>query len=308
MSQSAALTALRESLGGAQSLGAAFNILRASFRAAGLDSPSLDARLLIAHAFAVDTRAVPLWRETPVAGLPAAAVPALCEAAWRRLSHEPVARITGRRGFWSIELAVTPDVLDPRADTETVVEVALEHARKQGWQESRLRILDLGTGTGAILLALLTELPNATGIGIDISAAAAATAEANAASLGLTGRASFTTLDFSGLPGDDPGPFSLIVSNPPYIPAGDIAALAPDVRDFDPRIALDGGQDGLDAFRQIFHRIGPILAPEGAFIGEFGIGQASSVAAIARDSGFSAISIHRDLAGRDRVIKAVHGR
>ena len=217
----------------------------------------------------------------------------------RRLNHEPVDRIIGRRGFWTLDLVVTPDTLSPRADTETLVRAARDHLLSEGRAHSRLHILDLGTGTGAILLALLAELPQANGLGIDISEAALAVARLNAGAAGLAGRAAFRTGDWtSGIA----GPFDLIVSNPPYIPTGEIAGLDREVRDHDPYLALDGGADGLACYRAILPALPALLAEGGRAILEFGAGQGPEVRRIAEAEGLAFKSFRNDFNGLDRAI------
>ena len=185
----------------------------------------------------------------------------------RRLQHEPVARILGEKEFWGLRFTLSADTLVPRADTETVVEAALELVRAGGDPLEPLRIADIGTGSGAILLALLHELPAATGVGTDISAGALRTAKANAEQLGLAGRATFVECDYCE---KLEGPFDLIVSNPPYIVRSEISALAREVRDYDPRRALDGGSDGLVAYRAMARDIAGLLEQGGAFALEVG--------------------------------------
>ncbi|MEL6548740.1 MAG: peptide chain release factor N(5)-glutamine methyltransferase [Pseudomonadota bacterium] len=210
----------------------------------------------------------------------------------QRLARMPVAQIIGRRAFWRHEFRVTPDVLDPRPETETLVAAALE--------QPFARVLDLGTGSGCILLSLLAERPGAEGLGTDVSAAALAVAGWNARELGLEGR-----VRFAEGPWFDPvaGRFDLIVSNPPYIPAADVAGLAPEVRDHEPHGALTDGGDGLGAYRAILARAGAHLAPGGRILLEFGAGQGADVAAIARDAGWKHIVSHADLDGRPRVLE-----
>jgi release factor glutamine methyltransferase len=180
----------------------------------------------------------------------------------RRLEHEPVARILGEKEFWGLRFALSADTLVPRADTETVMEAALDLVRAAGDPPEPLRIADIGTGSGAILLALLKELPGATGIGTDISAGALSTARYNAEQLDLGSRATFVECDYCD---KLTGPFELIVSNPPYVVRGEIDALAREVRDYDPRRALDGGSDGLVAYRAIARDLTGLLAAGGAF-------------------------------------------
>lgn len=277
------------------SVAQARHILGAAFRAAGLDTPELDARLLIGHALGLDH-----------AGLAASAARQLPERyaahigrlAARRLAREPIARILGTREFWSLSFAVTPAVLVPRPETETVVALALALLDRA----EPLRIADLGTGSGALLLALLSELPHAVGIGTDTSLAALAVARRNAASLGLQARAAFVECDFgSALAACD-----LVVSNPPYIATADIATLGPEVREHDPRAALDGGTDGLAAYRAIAADAARLLAPGGHLIVELGAGQAGEVAALLGTQGLVVAAIRADLAGIPRALHARH--
>jgi release factor glutamine methyltransferase len=217
----------------------------------------------------------------------------------RRLAGEPLSRIVGAREFWSFDFSLSPDVLDPRADTETLVEAAL--AAFAARKNERLRVLDFGVGSGAILAALLSELPVACGIGVDKNPAAAALASENLARLGLASRASVLVSDWGAAL--DETRFDLIVSNPPYIASADIATLAAEVRDHDPRLALDGGEDGLDAYRALAPDIARRLAPEGGrFFVEIGAGQAWDVQAIFAAAALTEQSVVKDLAGHDRVV------
>ena len=219
----------------------------------------------------------------------------------RRDKGEPVARILGHKEFWGLPLALSPETLVPRPDTETVVELALEMLRK-GPANKPSRIADLGTGTGAILLALLSELPDATGIGTDISEGALATAEDNAVQLGLAARASFIRCDYAS---ELTGPFDLIVSNPPYVATGDIAGLAREVRDHDPLQALDGGPDGLAAYRALIPQAARLLAGGAALVVEAGQGQARDIEALMTEAGLTPQSPPRaDLAGIFRAVGA----
>lgn len=217
----------------------------------------------------------------------------------RRGTHEPFAYIAGEREFWSLPFRVTPATLIPRPDTETVVEAALDHVRMRA--NPRPRILDLGTGSGCILLALLSELPGAVGIGVDASEAALGVAADNARVLGLSARAAFRLGDWSA---GIPGPFELIVSNPPYIPDGDISSLAADVARFEPASALAGGRDGLDAYRAIAGMAPPLLAGDAALILEVGLGQAEAVAALLAGAGLDIAGTRADLAGIPRCVVA----
>ncbi|WP_376707868.1 peptide chain release factor N(5)-glutamine methyltransferase [Bradyrhizobium semiaridum] len=225
------------------------------------------------------------------------------EAIRRRLAGEPVARIFGFKEFWGLPLQLSAATLVPRPDTETVVERALELIRADGSSDRRLRIADLGTGSGAILLALLSELRNAHGFGTDISVQALQTATQNAKQLGLAERATFTIANYAG---GLAGPFDLIVSNPPYIRSADIAGLAVEVRDHDPRAALDGGTDGLDAYRTLISQSACLLVPHGVLVVEIGQGQESDVEALMTAAGLSPTGPPKaDLGG---IPRAVSGR
>jgi release factor glutamine methyltransferase len=214
----------------------------------------------------------------------------------RRERREPVSQILGRKAFWTLTLNVGPAVLTPRPETETILDVVLA-----GFAPERaFTILDLGVGSGAILLSILAERPRARGLGVDVSEEALAVARDNAAQLGLAGRAAFLRTDWTaGLDGDS---FDLVVSNPPYIPSAEIAALEPEVRDHEPRLALDGGPDGLDAYRRLAPEILRVLRVGGAFAVEIGIGQAPEVEALFAAAGAEALTLHNDLAGRGRVV------
>ncbi|RAI40091.1 peptide chain release factor N(5)-glutamine methyltransferase [Rhodoplanes roseus] len=273
--------------------------IASAFRAADLDSPELDARLLIGHALGLDHAALAAAADRPLSDEEAARVTALGR---RRLAHEPVARIIERKEFWSLPLVVTPDVLDPRPDTETVVEVALAAIDAAGPRRAARRIADLGTGSGALLLALLSELPDALGVGTDVSLPALRVARHNAGRLGLTGRARFVACDLgSALAGG----LDLVVSNPPYIPSIVIPTLAPEVRDHDPRLALDGGPDGLDAYRAIAADARRLLAPGGTLVVEIGIGQLEAVVALFDTAGLVVDRApHPDLCGVPRAVMA----
>lgn len=265
------------------------------FEQAGLDSPALDARLLVGHALGLDHAALISQGNLKLTDQQRAAIAQVCE---RRLAGEPVARILGHREFWGLPLALSKATLVPRPETETVVEAALDALASR--RDKRLRIADLGTGSGAILLALLHELRNATGIGTDLSKEAIATAQANARALRLDGRAQFVRADFGA--GLTP-PFDLVVSNPPYIPTRDIAALAVEVRDHDPPLALDGGTDGLAAYRAIAAQLRGLLADDGIAVLEIGIGQAGAVTAILESAGLAAPAVRADLNGIERALR-----
>jgi release factor glutamine methyltransferase len=271
------------------------------FRAAGIESPELDARVLIGHVLGFDHAALAAAATQQVSNLTASDIERF---AARRLSGEPVARIVGRKEFWSLPLAVTPAVLVPRPETETVVELALALLDRDGERARALRIADLGTGSGAILLALLSELPNAQGIGTDIDANALGVARANARHIGLAGRAEFVLSDYATAL---EGPFDLVVSNPPYVASADIATLAPEVRDHDPRHALDGGADGLAAYRAIAAGAPRLLKPAGHLVVEIGAGQEREVGELFAAAGLAIAGTRHDLAGMARAIAAGKG-
>jgi release factor glutamine methyltransferase len=269
-------------------------------REAGIETPELDARLLLCHA-------AELTHESVVArareALPPEAILRLDELIRRRTRREPVSRITGAREFYGRSFLVDAGVLDPRPDTETLIAAALDVVEKKGWRGRPLRVLDLGTGTGCVLLTLLAELPKATGLGTDLSLGALRVAKANATRLGVGRRASFVASDW--LDGVS-GPFDLIVSNPPYIASTEIVRLAPEVALHDPHLALDGGPDGLDAYRRIAAGAAKFLVPQGQILVEIGASQAGAVADLLGDAGFlvESASPRLDLVGRPRVVVA----
>jgi release factor glutamine methyltransferase len=260
---------------------------------AGIDGASRDARLLLQAA-----------ADIPVAtqiAFPERAVEAAAQTRFRvlvarRAEREPMAHILGRREFWSLTFKVTADTLDPRPDSETLVEAVLAETPDRA---APLRLVDFGTGTGCLLLALLHELPNATGLGIDASAAALAVAQENTDALGLGARASFRQGDWDD--GISPA-FDVLLSNPPYIPSRDIAALQPEVASFEPRLALDGGADGLDAYRRLGPAATRLLAGGGLAAFEVGLGQADSVVAIGQSAKLRHIATGRDLGSVPRCV------
>ena len=285
-------------LAAARTIAAARHALAYRFRQAGIDSAETDARLLMAHALGIDRAELIANGERALTLEQANAIDALAE---RRLKHEPVARIFGRKEFWSLSLQISPAVLVPRPETETVIEAALDAVVRDARQMDRLRILDIGTGSGALLLALLSELPNATGTGTDISAAALEVARANAERSDLATRCTFIACDIAA---GVRGPFDLIVSNPPYVAHGEIASLAPEVRDYDPALALDGGADGLNGYRAIAAQARGLLAPGGMFIVELGMDQEEAVRALFTKAGLTAAAARHDLAGIPRALSA----
>jgi len=264
-------------------------------RAAGIDTPDLDARILVGHALALDHAALVAAATRPLAELEAARISAFAS---RRIAGEPVARIVGQREFWGLPLIVTPAVLVPRPETETVVELALTLLGND--RTRRLRIADLGTGSGAILLALLRELPNARGIGTDTVPGALDVARRNAERLGFGDRTTLLASDF-GAALD--GPFDLVVSNPPYIASHEIAVLAREVREHDPRPALDGGADGLVAYRALAADAARLIGT-GHLVVEIGAGQQRGVEFLLTEKGLAIAGLRHDLAGIARALAA----
>ena len=254
--------------------------------AAGVDNPRLDARLLLGHAAGLSREALLRDPGRVVDPVPYQALLA------RRAAREPVALILGRQEFWSLPFAVSAATLIPRPDSEAVIEAAVATLPDRGRVG---RILDLGTGTGCLLLAALTEFPAAWGVGVDRAAEAAALAARNAAALGLAARAAFLCGDWDAALS---GRFDLVLSNPPYIPGGDIAGLMPEVAQYEPARALDGGADGLDAYRRILAALPRLLAPRGAAVLEIGAGQAEAVAALAGQP----VAFRADLGGVPRAM------
>jgi release factor glutamine methyltransferase len=281
---------------------AARRALAARLKFESIDSAELDARILVGAALGLD-----------LTGVIAASAQLLTsdeairleDFTHRRLTGEPVARILGTKEFWGLPLQLSAETLVPRPDTETLVELALEMLRAAPPPNHSLRIADIGTGSGAILLALLSELPDAYGIGTDISVPALQTAHINAVDLGLADRAIFIACDYAAALS---GRFDLIVSNPPYVRSADLADLAIEVRDHDPHRALDGGCDGLDAYRALIPQAAPLLAPDGVLAVEVGQGQSADVERLMVAEGLTLegapkadlAGIHRAVAGRRR--------
>lgn len=266
----------------------------ARLRAAGVDNASLDAGVLLAHTLGLDAAQLISATDEIVT---AEAQARFEEAIVRRAARKPVAHIVGVKEFWSRLFAVSRDVLVPRPETETLVEAALGAKPDR---DAALRVLDLGVGSGALLAALLIERPKATGVGVDRCMEALAIARANLDALGIGERAHLVCGDWAGALS---GPFDIVVANPPYIATKDMRTLPPEVRDHDPVVALDGGQDGLAAYRAILFGLGRLLAPNGVAVLELGDGQEEAVAELARQAHIlvngSAI---RDLAGRPRAL------
>ncbi|WP_323761523.1 peptide chain release factor N(5)-glutamine methyltransferase [Maricaulis sp.] len=266
--------------------------LSARLMAAGIDEGADESRFLINHVLAparlADALADPAlfsWQ----------AADQLAALAWSRLARVPLSQVLGSQPFWTLDLAVTADVLTPRADTEALVEAVLAEVGRVP-----ARLVDLGTGSGAILLALLSERESWTGLGVDLSAPALAVATANAARCGLANRAGFARGRWGTGLAD--GSADVLVSNPPYIVSDVLAGLEPEVREHEPALALDGGIDGLDAYREIIADLPRLLAPDGLFALEIGHDQGVAVTALARDAGLTRIRVLPDLAGHDRVV------
>jgi release factor glutamine methyltransferase len=267
--------------------------LEQAFKVHGIENPAREARVSLCAASGLSPVALIVDPLEPLGS----AAPRVQEVAARRTVGEPLSRIVGKREFWGLSLTITPAVLDPRPETETIVEAALSIFRDR--RAEALRILDLGVGSGALLCALLTEFGAARGVGVDLSADAVDVARANLIACGLSSRAEIRVGDWTRALD---GPFDLILSNPPYIPTADLPGLPREVRDFDPWLALDGGTDGLAAYRRILPESRRLLAAGGWLLAELGAGQAADVTVIANRCGFSAVTLYQDLAGLDRVL------
>jgi release factor glutamine methyltransferase len=276
-----------------ETIGSALGGVAAALAEAGFDEPRRRARRVIAAALALSPTQVfaDLDRMIAVAGSERV-------AKWlaRTLAHEPLSRMLGTREFWGLEFALSADAFDPRPESETVVEAIIARLNDRG---RPYRFLDLGTGSGCLLLALLSEFPAARGIGVDLVSGATATAWDNAGRLGLAERAGFVVGDWGSA---IRGRFDAVVANPPYIASGGIAALPPEVRDFDPRRALDGGADGLAAYRAITADLPRLLLPGGVFATEVGAGQHDVVASLLSGAGLTIEEIVADLAGIARCV------
>ena len=257
----------------------------------GVEAPVREARLLLAEALGSDAAGViAIERDAPSAD----SLTAFRDCVAARAGRKPLSRIRGWREFYGRRFAVTQDVLDPRPDTETLVEAALKHLPEGG------RVLDLGTGSGCILLTLLAERPDVRGVGVDLSPGALKVASANAEALGVFDRVQFVEGGWDATGGF--APFDILASNPPYIPSADIDTLEPEVRLHDPALALDGGEDGLGAYRAISELLARLVRPGGWALFEVGIGQASDVVRLLVDAGCGETALHEDLAGRRRVV------
>lgn len=284
------------------SIAAARRRMAKAFAAAGIDTPDLDARLLLAAALGLDSAALVLLGDERVGAKSAL----LSQMASRRLDRQPVSRILGWREFYGRRFEVTPATLDPRPDSETVIDAVLAWIRANGGIDRHWRILDVGTGTGCLLLTLLAELPNASGLGSDISGEALAVAARNAGNLGLGPRARLLEADGVEDLVRDGQVFDVLVSNPPYIPSRDIAGLAPEVRQYDPRLALDGGADGLTFYRRLIE-VSDALVPDGFVCFEIGHDQGGAIEALIRQACWSGLGwpppqLVNDLAGHTRCV------
>ncbi len=268
------------------------------FAAAEIETAALDARLLLSAVLGITREE---WVTQRDQLLTDAQIRQMRDYRTRRIDGEPVSRILGRRGFYGADFLLSPATLDPRPDTETLIETVL---RELGTgKDNGFRLLDLGTGTGCIALTLLSLCPKAEALAVDIAPEAVKTAEENARLLGVADRCRMQVLDWSAAEDAKKlGHFDVIVSNPPYIPHGDIAGLSREVKEFDPLQALDGGADGLDCYREILALLPALLAEGGLCVFEIGYDQADDLRRLCEESGFSAIRCAKDLAGRDRCI------
>ncbi|RFC66307.1 peptide chain release factor N(5)-glutamine methyltransferase [Fulvimarina endophytica] len=270
----------------------------AALAAAHVATPDLDARILLAEALQIGTSVLLASRERAVDPHTRTQFNEWID---RRAAGEPVFRIVGRRDFYGHEFRLSAGTLEPRPDTETIVDVALEILRARSGEGS-LRILDIGTGSGAIALAILAEVPDATAIATDISEDALQTSCLNSRLLGVEDRFVAVRTEYAA---GISGPLDLLVSNPPYIPSGEIVSLSKEVQNFDPLLALDGGADGLDAYRAIAGAAPGLLAPHGAIVVEIGIGQEADVTLIFEARGFALVEARKDLAG---IVRSLHFR
>lgn len=271
----------------------AWNGAKERLKEAGIDQPAIDARLMLEVAAGVSRTDI---ITDPYRELTAEQVATLDEYLERRARREPVSHIIGRKGFWKILLSVTKDVLTPRPETEVIVDEVL----KAFPETMAFNLLDLGVGSGSMLMAILAERPAAKGLGIDISEEALAVARENAANLDLDGRVALMRGDWTTGLGD--ASFDVVVSNPPYIPTADIDTLEPEVRDHEPRLALDGGADGLTAYRALAPEILRVLKPGGLFCVEIGFDQSADVEILFKAAGAQNVRTVKDLSTHDRVV------
>ncbi|MGH6836880.1 MAG: peptide chain release factor N(5)-glutamine methyltransferase [Methylocella sp.] len=283
----------------AMARGAARRTLVRALAEGGVESAQIDARVLLCAALGIDHADLVCNPDCPL-GQGAALIASFLA---RRLRREPVSRIIGRREFWRAHFKIGPAVHDPRRATETLIEAVLDHAARS--PRDNWRILDLGTGSGAILCSLLQSLPGSFGAGVDISPGACEFARDNLAALGLARQGLILCGDWTCALR---GPFDLIVSNPPYVARGEIARLAPEVREHDPRLALDGGEDGLAAYREIIPASRDLLAPGGLIALEVGPGQQPAVESLLTDAFGAPVKVRLDLDGCRRVVLACPGQ
>lgn len=260
---------------------------------AGIETASLDARVLLETVLGASREELLAAMEAPLEVSQDAAYRELIR---KRALHVPVSQLAGKREFWGLAFKVTADTLDPRPDSETLIEAALERIPDRG---KAMRVLDFGTGTGCLLIALLKECVSAKGTGVELSDEAIAVAKENAAALGVADRARFISGDWNVALD---GRFDIILSNPPYILTGDIAGLAPEVAEHEPRLALDGGPDGLDAYRALLPRLSALLAENGYAFFEIGQGQEKDIIQLAHESGLEAFGVKQDLSGVTRCV------
>ena len=271
-------------------------MVRHRLEAAGVPSAQLDARLLVCAAAGLTHEQFIADPDRVLDDLEAGK---LDQIVARRISREPVSRIVGNREFWGRRFAITPETLDPRADSETLVETVLQHMDVP--DRTTPLIADLGTGSGCLLVTLLCEMPGARGVGVDIDAGAVATAQHNAHAHGVEQRAMFVCGDW--LAAINAG-FDLIASNPPYVRTRDIAELEPEVACHEPHRALDGGADGLDCYRKISHEVRNLLKKDGKLVFELGMGQENDVADILKNDGYRVDGMRKDLSGTVRCLWA----
>ena len=283
---------------GEQSAASAVAALRRHFARQDASGAAIEARCLVEAACGLDRASLIAQGERPLGARSAGRLSALAE---RRLAGEPLARILGSREFWGLPFGLSAATLEPRPETETLVEAVLRHCEERGALEHSWRLLDLGTGSGCIAIALLTELPQATALCVDRSVAALRTARDNARRLGVAERALFIASDWASAVSAS---FDVLVSNPPYVASRDIPELAPEVRDHDPVLALDGGEDGLDCHRSIVKDASRLLRTGGRIFLEIGAGQDARLLALLAQEGLSDTRTYPDLAGIARVISA----
>ena len=277
----------------ANTLGSAFEQAFQMLKEAGVGEARLDARLLVAHATENETATIFGFPERPIENQQVLLLEASLQ---RRIAREPMAYILKTREFWSLPFIVSSDTLVPRPDSETLIEAVLEHIPET---RRNLSILDLGTGSGCLLLSLLSKFSNAIGIGVDASEAALDIAKQNAAALGLEERATFVVSDWTEKVEDQ---FDIVIANPPYIPSSDIPNLEADVAQYEPLSALDGGANGLESYRKILRQLPKVLMDDASIFLESGAGQASAVSEMVREIGFQHIETKKDLAGIERCV------